>query len=238
MYLRELTSFRIPIVEGGNVFKSKEGEILTQRINQADVEPTVRFLEKITGLELVPHMLGTTGKKPTSGDLDIGMPEGVTKDDLVAKLSAWCAQNNADPRTTIKKSGVSVHFRAPIGGAQDRGFVQVDFMFIPNLDFAKFSMAADPHSKYKDAHKHVVLSAVAKHHGFKWSPTQGLISRTTNEVVSTNPDEIAEMLLGNGKDRASITSVEAVINALDGNPDREAILADARETLGREGIEI
>ncbi len=238
MYLREIASYRLQIVEGGNVFKSKEGEILTQRINQADVEPTVRFLEKITGLELVPHMLGTTGKKPTSGDLDIGMPEGVTKDELVAKLSAWCAQNEIDPRTAIKKSGVSVHFRAPIGGAPDRGYVQTDFMFIPNLDFAKFSMAADPRSQYKDANKHVVLSAVAKHHGFKWSPTQGLISRATNEVVSTNPDEIAEMLLGNGKNRGDITSVEAVVKALEGNPDRETILADARETLGREGIEI
>lgn len=238
MYLRELTSRRVQIVEGGNVFKSKEGEILTQRINQADVEPTVRFLEHITGLELVPHMLGTTGKKPTSGDLDIGMPEGVTKEDLVAKLSAWCAQNGIDPKTAVKKSGISVHFRSPIGGAQDRGHVQVDFMFIPNLDFAKFSMAADPQSQYKDANKHVVLSAVAKHHGFKWSPTQGLISRTTNDVVSTNPDEIAQMLLGNGKNRGDLTSVEAVVNALEGNPDRDAILADARETLGREGIEI
>jgi len=54
------------IVEGGNVFKDAEGKELTQRINQADVEPTIRFLEKITGIPHFEHALGTTGKSPTA----------------------------------------------------------------------------------------------------------------------------------------------------------------------------
>jgi len=238
MLLHEISLTLRVVKEGGNVFKNKKGEILTQRISQADIEPTVHWLEKITSYEHLPHLLGTTGTKTTSNDIDIGMPPGADKDELINKLSIWCSKNKMDPKDCIKKSGVSVHFKTPVGGSPDRGFVQTDFMFVPNLEFAKFSMVADPNSEYKNANKHVVLSAVAKHHGFKWSPTQGLISRTTNDVVSTNPDEIAEMLLGNRKTRADITSVEAVINALEGNPDRDAILADARETLGREGIEI
>ena len=47
--------------EGGNVFKTADGQDATQRINQADVEPTLKWLEKITGLNHVDNMLGSTG---------------------------------------------------------------------------------------------------------------------------------------------------------------------------------
>ena len=39
--------------EGGNVFKTPDGQDATQRINQADVEPTLKWLEQITGLDHV-----------------------------------------------------------------------------------------------------------------------------------------------------------------------------------------
>ena len=51
--------------EGGNVFKTADGVEATQRINKADVEPTLKWLEKITGLDHLNFMLGSTGIKPT-----------------------------------------------------------------------------------------------------------------------------------------------------------------------------
>jgi hypothetical protein len=228
------------ITEGGNVFKDAEGKELTQRINQADVEPTIRFLEKITGIPHFEHALGTTGKSPTSGDLDIGIPAGIKKEDLIAKLSQWCSQHGEDPKAFIRKSGISVHFKTPIGGSTERGYVQTDFMFVPNLEFAKFAMTSDPHSKYRGAHKQILLSSIAKVQGYTWNPTTGLIDRATKQLVDdgTNPDHIATLLFGPGANRTSLTSVEAVLAALENNPNREALLADARETLGREGVEI
>ena len=69
--------------EGGNIFKDPETkEPLTQRINKEDVIPTLQWLEKITNLPHEDFMLGTTGKKDTSGDLDVAVnQEEVTKDD-------------------------------------------------------------------------------------------------------------------------------------------------------------
>jgi hypothetical protein len=231
---------KIVIAEGGNVFKNKEGEALTQRINQADVETTIRFLEKITGIPHFEHALGTTGKTPTSGDLDIGIPPDVTKEQLISKLSAWCSQHNEDSSAFIKKSGISVHFKTPIGGSSERGYVQTDFMFVPDLEFAKFAMAADPHSKYRGAHKQILLSSIAKVLGYTWNPTTGLIDRATKKLVDSgnNPDHVAELLFGTGFDRTSLTSVEAVLAALENNPRREELIADARETLGKDGAEI
>ena len=39
--------------EGGNVFKDEQGQPLTQRINLADIRPTVAWLETITDLPLL-----------------------------------------------------------------------------------------------------------------------------------------------------------------------------------------
>ena len=86
--------------EGGNIFKGSQGELLTGRINQADVAPTVKWLEGITGLPLQDGMLGTTGKAPTSGDLDLSVDENkISKDELVAKLSQWAQSKNKIPNS-------------------------------------------------------------------------------------------------------------------------------------------
>jgi hypothetical protein len=74
------------LLEGGNVFKDDAGSILTVRINKADVLPTVQWLETVTGLELTDNMLGTTGKKETSGDLDLAIDaNAVNKNEFAAK---------------------------------------------------------------------------------------------------------------------------------------------------------
>jgi len=71
------------LFEGGNVFKDKMGLPLTQRIEQGDIPGTVQWLETVTGLDLTStedpatgypvKWLGSTGKKPSSGDLDLAV---------------------------------------------------------------------------------------------------------------------------------------------------------------------
>ena len=57
------------LLEGGNIFKDAEGKPVTVRVAKSDVLPTVQWLEGITNLELTDNMLGTTGKKDTSGGI-------------------------------------------------------------------------------------------------------------------------------------------------------------------------
>jgi len=83
--------------EGGNVFKAAEGGSETIRIKREDVDPTLKWLEDILGIDLVDFKLGTTGKKETSGDLDIAIDKNkVTKDDLVNKLKIWLDKNHPE----------------------------------------------------------------------------------------------------------------------------------------------
>ena len=113
------------LLEGGNVFKDERGTPLTQRINLADIKLTVKYLESLTGLPLLDNMLGSTGKKPTSGDLDLAVDaKKHTKDEVYNKLIAKGASNQ-----DVAKSGDSVHYKCPINGDPMNGYVQVDFMF-------------------------------------------------------------------------------------------------------------
>ena len=86
--------------EGGNIFKDEQGTPVTQRISRNDVDPTLTWLEKITGLPHVDMKLGSTGIKDTSGDLDVAIDAGnVDKTDLYNKLVAWKTKNHPDDDT-------------------------------------------------------------------------------------------------------------------------------------------
>jgi hypothetical protein len=222
------------ITEGGNVFKGD-----TVDVNQADIPPTIHFLSGLVGKDLTDEWLGSTGQKPVSGDIDLAMDaKTYNKDDLVAKLSAWVTAHGGDPRKYVRKTGVSVHFLTPIGGNKNNGFCQTDFMFLPDPALAKQTMRSDPNSRFKDSHKHILLSSIAKFHGFKWSPTIGLISRVTEKLISKDPNEIAQILLGPGSSLNDIRSVESILKRINNSPDRDAEISDARDTLGRQGISI
>ena len=225
--------------EGGNVFKDKKtGEELTQRINQSDVLPTVEWLEQKLGLNLVDNMLGTTGKKASSGDLDLGVDENeVSKDELVAKLLTISGISKDD----VKKGGNNVHLKTPIAGDPNNGFVQTDFMF-GDPEWMKFSMQGGSHnSPYRGTHKHILLASIAKAtkteqspEGMKWSYLNGLVDRATNQTISKDPQEIADILLGSGHTEKDLSNVEAIVNAIKNKPNFDELVAEANETFSKD----
>ena len=222
--------------EGGNIFKGSQGELLTGRINQADVAPTVKWLEGITGLPLQDGMLGTTGKAPTSGDLDLSVDENkISKDELVAKLSQWAQSKKQDPKQWVRKSGISVHFKTPIAGDEKKGFVQTDFMF-GEPEWQKFSLQGGlTGSEYKGMDRHILLASIAKALGYRWSHNYGLLNRESNQPVSKDPDRIAQLLLGVDHTAKDLTSVESIHKIIKNRSDYEKLVADAVESFGRAG---
>jgi hypothetical protein len=226
------------IKEGGNVFKDADGAIATTRINQTDVKPTVQWLEQLTGLPLMDNMLGSTGQKPTSGDLDLAVdPKTIGKDDLVAKLTKWAESHGFTATEWIRKSGVSVHFKAPINGREDNGYIQTDFMFVQKPDFSKFLMRADPASEYKGVTRNVLMNSIAKAAGYKLSPNSGLLSRVDNSFITDQPEQIAKYILNKGATEKDLFSVEAILGALQNDSDKDAKLADFRGYAEREGLQ-
>lgn len=228
------------LLEGGNVFKNHP----TVRIDLPDIQPTVDFLSRILGINLNNNLLGSTGKRPSSGDLDIGIPETkYSKDDIYQKLLRWCEERNLNPKDYIAKSGISVHFRTPIYGKEGE-YVQTDFMLVPDMKFAKFALANNEQAPFKGMHRNVVLSNLAKNLNLKFAGIKGLVDRTTNALIEDkNPDRVAQILLGSqnakGRDLESITNILKFLYKK--YKDANVVLTSlqgARETILKDGLDI
>ena len=227
------------LTEGGNVFKDADGNPRTQRINLADIKPTVQWLEGITGLSLLDNMLGSTGTKPTSGDLDLAVDSNkVDKEAFFNKLSDMISARGEDPRNWVRKSGTAVHLLTPIAGRPRTGFVQTDFMFLSKPDFSKWILRQDPASEYKGATRAVLINSMAKSMGYKLNQIAGIANRDTNELITDDPDEIARMLLNPRATRDDLASVDLIMSVLKTDPQREKKLADFRDHMERAGTPI
>ena len=225
------------LTEGGNVFKDESGAPLTQRINQQDVAATIQWIERVTGIEFPQERwLGSTGRKATSGDLDLAVDTSeISKEELAQRLTAFVQKNGQDPRTWVKKAG-EVHFRTPIAGKSGTGFVQTDFMFFPDLDWGTFYYAQGADSAYKGMNRAVLMSSIAKQQGLKVG-ANGVFSRANDKLVTMDPDRLAEMILGPGKTRKDLATVETIYAALAQDPERDVKLRDFRDYLSREGMQ-
>ena len=241
------------LFEGGNVFKGADKQALTQRIATADVEETILYIEKITGLDFTKEKhaddkkpvkwLGTTGRKEdpdgtfeknSSGDLDLSVDANeVDKKSFAEKLISQFGKEN------IKLSGDNVHWKVPIKGSPENGFVQADFMFLANPLFQQGSMIGGQ-GAYRGEHRHIVLSSIARAKGMKYSPKHGLLNATTDELLPDGNDwnNIAKQLLGQTATVKDIRSVDAILNYIKKLPNYEELVAGARETLAKQGVEL
>jgi nucleotide-binding universal stress UspA family protein len=224
------------INEGGNIFKDGTGNPETQRINQTDVKPTVAWLETVTGLPLLDNMLGSTGLKATSGDLDLAVDANkVSKDELFNQLSQYVTSQGQDPKSWVRKSGISVHFKTPIAGRSGTGFVQTDFMFVKKPDFSKFILRQDQDSTYKGATRNILINSMAKSMGYKLNQNTGIEDRATGELITDNIDQLAKLLLDPSASAADLGSVEKIVAKLKNDPKKEQKLADFRDHMARTG---
>lgn len=228
------------LLEGGNVFKDADGQPMTGRINQSDVAQTVAWIETLTGIDFPrERWLGSTGRKPTSGDLDLAVDANkVSKEQLASQLIQWAQSHGEDPRNWVKKGG-EVHLRVPINGRPENGYVQADFMFFPNLEWGGFYYGGGgTDSAYKGMVRNVLISSLAKVQGLKVG-SNGMFSRASNELVDggLDADLVAKTLLGPKATKENLQSVESIYAALAKDPNRDAKLADFRDYLAKNGLQ-
>jgi len=222
--------------EGGNIFKAADGTPLTQRINRDDVASTIKWVESVTGIAFpTENWLGTTGRKSSSGDLDLAVDETkTTKEDLIKALLS----KGVDAKD-VKKSGDSVHVRAPIAGDPKNGFVQADLMF-GDPAWQAFSMSGAPEeSKLTGMSRHVILASIvsALHPGLKWSYKHGLVDRVTNQTIEDgrSAKKLSDVT---GIPVAKLNTADDILDAVSKRPDYDQLVAAARETLVKSNIQL
>ena len=245
--------------EGGNIFKTEQGAI-TQRIATKDVQSSIDFIEKITGLTYDEEdWLGTTGKKidpdgefekNSSGDLDLNTDANkISKEQLIVKLTAWLKSQGIDDAEImnvgrkktdgwIKDAGDQVHFRTPIAGSDKNGFVQTDFMFTDNPDFQRGAKRGGT-AQFGGTDRAILLSAIARGRGLKFSPKFGLVDPAKgDEVIAATWDKIAPLLLGKGAKEPDTHTVETMLAFLKKDPNYEQLIAPWKETMAKAGKEV
>lgn len=245
--------------EGGNVFKTEpEKELIAQRIATPDVDPTIKWIEKVVGFEIDEQdLLGTTGKKNhpsgkfelnSSGDLDLNIDENeVSKQDIINKLTVWCkSQGIADADIMnkgrskqdgwIHNAGDQVHFRTPIKGDANNGFVQTDFMFSLKPEFQRGAKRGGT-DEYGGALRAMLLASLARGRGYKMSPKFGLLDPNNGDaVIADTWDKISPLLLGQGATEEDTDTVESMIAFLRKNePNYEELIAQFEFQLEKAG---
>jgi hypothetical protein len=228
------------LLEGGNVFPN------TGSIHRDEVAPTLAKLEQQTGLTgLKQNLLGTTGKKQFSGDIDIAIDWEPA--DLFRMLQSIYGAD------AVKKTGNTVHLNFPIQNydpsrdqydAQQQkrrrtGYTQVDF-FSGDTDWNRTYYYSSANSKLPGKYRNLLLANVAiaqrqttdhgdyiETVGYVFSPRDGLSLRKriqkknqakkTEKIIKNikNPTEIAQTLFGKSASANDLESAETVIAAIE-----------------------
>jgi hypothetical protein len=244
------------LLEGGNVFKHADKSPATQRIARNDVPTTVQWLERITGLNLMDAMVGSTGQRDTSGDIDLAIDSNhIRKEAVLGTLINWCnsqgipedqimnrrakGKNPSMLDAWIDQTGIEIHFKCPINGDANQGFVQVDFNFLTQMAWSRFMLAAMPaDSQFKGVDRAVLFNSIGKTLGVKVAVQTGVHDRATNELVTVDPATFAHMIIGPQGTISDLASVESTIAALRNDPKRDAKLHDFNEYLTRSGRQL
>jgi len=204
--------------EGGNVFS----DVIP--FDKTKIEPIMNSVNQVlnkVGIRAIP--IGSTTKpdsKPLFGDMDMIVDEQEV-------LAAFGAKDLKTARKALKnffeengitsaQTGVSVHARIPT----ENSYHQVDLMIVSNAKpISQFHMHDIPQkSPYKGFNKLFIIWYLAKQKGLFWSPFQGLFDTTPEgkkgELLSTDIDEVARLLLGRGASGKDLASTEAILDFL------------------------
>lgn len=162
------------ITEGGNAIANVD------RIKKQHIQKTV---ESFKNTIIVPYLgedpgddmflLGSTGKKKDSGDIDIGISLTAFTDRNILtnliRLDEMCAKNGFNSCINTISYNM-LHVAYPQQGANK--FVQIDLLITNAPEFTKFYMSSpgENESKYKGAHRNALLRAILTSISFK--PTE------------------------------------------------------------------
>ena len=145
----------IPLKEGG----AATSEWNTTRIHNADIPATIKHFSQLSGIPVRDlHAVGSTGKTPSSGDIDLALDASKYDIDILHNK----IMDALNGEGVVNKNTKIASYAVPIRGKDDKGKVQVDLMYGGNPKWMKFAYHSEGEgSKYKGAVRAILLSSVA-----------------------------------------------------------------------------
>lgn len=157
-------------------------------IHQSEIKATLAKLADDLELpfDLENYMLGSTGKREYSGDID-----------LVIDIAWYDAGNKQFHIDLVKlyglentgRNGAMVHLRFPIQNYNPEfnealprnGFVQIDFNF-GDPDWERFYHHSPANSEYKGAHRNLLIAAITSAVNVETSPVLDFYDRPVSQI--------------------------------------------------------
>jgi hypothetical protein len=209
--------------EGGNVI---QGAV---ELRKSEFPLVMANLEKILpkGMNLYP--IGSAGKKEISSDIDALI-------DAEELMAAFPAKELKFSRKSLEdyfkekglqaaRTGVSVHVGIPIGDTDK--LVQVDLMAVEKAadaqplhshDYDDPTMKGGTlHAMWADLAN---LSSIEGHPSLMMSPYKGLVDRQTKQLITSNKDEIARIIIGPTATASDMGNPKKVLAALKQYPQK------------------
>lgn len=165
----------IGVFEGGAAMASAG----VTRIKKEDIPQTIDFISKLFNIpEEDFHLLGSTGKSPTSGDIDMALD--TNKYDIEAINNK--IKHLFGDQFHWNPGGKIISFAVPIAGDETKGKVQVDFMYVTNPKWAKFGHHSEGEkSPYKGIIRSILLRVIM---GDINNPNQDYLEYVDGQLVA------------------------------------------------------
>lgn len=132
-----------------------------------EIKPTIDLFYSMTGFKYGSlTIIGSTGKKEISNDIDVAVDMNEYPfEDTCEALKRFYGEDNCFINKGAKIGSFAVPANTQAGILEK--LIQIDLMFVNNIEWAKFIYysPSPSESRYKGAIRTILLSAVASNHG-------------------------------------------------------------------------
>jgi len=226
---------RKSLSEGGNAFKDANGGLTTE-IDKENVKSTLdHFLKAVLNPVGVKEykMLGSTGKKSRSGDLDIAVGIGESNKTAFKKEFVKNAGQIYDAKK-VKAVGQLAAVMYPIitpSGKVTQEYVQIDIMFTQTPDNTEWMMSGTGDDRVKGVYRNLMLAHIAKQRSIEQQALGNNIKMTISfpgglqvargkEIVVPRVNDPSKVLefLGIGASPESVGTFEDLVDYMAKDP--------------------
>jgi hypothetical protein len=209
--------------EGGNVVPN------AVPIKRENFSTATKNLQKLLPIGMNLYPIGSAGKKEISSDIDALIDAGELMKAFPAKelkLSRKALEDYFKEKGLFAaRTGVSVHVGVPTGNNDE--IVQVDLMAVENAadvvplhthDYTDTTMKGGTlHAMWADLAN---MSSIPGHNSLMMSPYKGLVDRETKELITSNKDKIAKVIIGPSASADDMGNPTKMLKALEKYPEK------------------
>lgn len=217
------------IFEGGNVIPD------AKPVTRDNVRTVVSNLQKVMPKGINVYPIGSAGKKDISSDMDALIDAGELMQvfpQKELKLSRKALEEYFKSKGLhAARTGVSVHVGIPTGEGSD--VTQVDLMAVENAqdvvplhthDYTDQAMKGGTlHAMWADLAN---MSSIPGHESLMMSPYKGLVDRQTKELITSDKDKIAKIIIGPTASADDMGNPPKILNALRQYPEKYKAIKD------------